>query len=214
MKKFLTVVFSLTSFFSLLSQENQFKYDKAIKLNPARFAASEFQISYEHYFADRKSSFTITPSFILQDNNERSKEGWQLMAQYRFYLTHVNKAQKNTFLGMDNFGFYAGLYGLHLNYSATEIRGYYDPGTDEYLTDEFQKDVSAQEGGAIIGVQVDITKRILIDFYVGGGIRYTTIDDTYEDSEHTQGWYNTYSVFDPEYKGVKPTIGLLIGFLF
>jgi len=214
MKKFLTVIFSLTSFFSLLSQESQFKYDNAIKLNPPRFAASEFQLLYEHYFNDRKSSITLAPSFILEDNNDQSKEGWQIMAQYRFYLTHFNKSQKNTFLGMENYGFYTGLYGLHLDYSSNYLRGYYDPITSQMITEEYHKDVSSQEGGAIIGIQIDITKRILLDFYVGGGVRYTTIDDSIEDSGYPNEWYDTYNVFDPEYKGVKPTFGLLIGFLF
>lgn len=213
MKNILTVFFSIITFCSLIAQENQFEYNNAVKLNPARFGASEFQISYERYFNDRKSSITVAPSFILEDNNDKSKEGWQVMAQYRFYLTHFNKERESTFLGMDNYGFYTGVYGLYLNYSSNYLRWSYNQ-ESEMIREEYHKDVSAQEGGAVIGVQIDITKRILVDFYVGGGVRYTTIDDTFNSNEHPNEWYDTYNVFDPEYKGVKPTIGLLVGFLF
>ena len=49
---------------------------------------------------------------------------------------------------------------------------------ENHLLRKFTKDITAVEGGALIGVQIDITKRIFLDFFVGGGIRYTDFADT------------------------------------
>jgi len=147
--------------------------------------------------------------------SHEKKIGYQMMAQYRFYLTHFNKEERgNNFLGMENYGFYSGLYGLFLDYHSDYNRDYYEPEQDAYLRKEFEKNIYAIEGGVLLGVQVDITKRILVDLYVGGGVRYTQVDDTFDEYRNEDGWYDTYSIFDPEYKGVKPVGGFLLGFLF
>jgi len=211
----LSVVILLMSTQVGSSQNMEFGYNSAIKFSPASFRNSEFRVLYEKYFVNRKSSITFAPSFVLRDNAHEKKIGYQMMAQYRFYLTHFNKEERgNNFLGMENYGFYSGLYGLFLDYHSDYNRDYYEPEQDAYLRKEFEKNIYAIEGGVLLGVQVDITKRILVDLYVGGGVRYTQVDDTFDEYRNEDGWYDTYSIFDPEYKGVKPVGGFLLGFLF
>lgn len=190
-----------------------FEYKNAIKLSPFNLAQSEFQASYEHYLGNRRSSISLYPSVFLRESQETSMEGWQAMLQYRFYLTHVNRDEGHTFLGLYNYGFYAGMYGLYFDYSEDYSRGYWSNATNEYIVDDFQKSAQSFEGGAMIGLQTDITKRILFDFYVGGGIRKSDSLDTYQDVME-QGIYDTDSVFDPGYTGVKPKVGLQLGILF
>ena len=101
------------------------------------------------------------------------------MGQYRFYLTHLRKDQKRTFLGFHNYGFYAGVYALAMSLDSDfEMERYKNDGT--YELNEYRSEVTAQEGGVLIGMQMDITNRIIMDFYVGGGVRNSTTLDTYE----------------------------------
>lgn len=208
---------AVVSFFQLglyaQSTTVDFEYKDAIKLSPFNLGQSEFQASYEHYFGNRRSSVSLYPSIFLRESKDTSMEGWQAMLQYRFYLTHVNKDEGHTFLGLYNYGFYAGLYGLYFDYAEDYTRGYWSNTTNDYVVDDFQKSAQSMEGGAMIGLQTDITKRILLDFYVGGGIRKSDSIDTYQEVDE-QVDYNTESVFDPGYTGVKPKVGLQLGILF
>ena len=199
--------------FLLMAQEGHFGYNNAVKISPVELGNAEFQMSYEKYFGERTSSIMISPSFILKEEGQESKKGWQIMGQYRFYLTHIRKDQQSTFLGLHNVGFYTGLYGQYLDYDEDYISGYWDEKTQLYITDIFDKKINAYEGGAIIGMQIDVTPRIILDFYIGGGIRYTEIEDNRTDPNNYD-YYESYSVFDVEYKGVKPRIGFQIGISF
>lgn len=184
----------------------------ALKINPIVFGRAEFNLSYERYFSNRKSSITISPSIYLKENISQSINGWQIASQYRFYLTHFNKQNRRVFLGMENLGFYSGVYALTQDYAEDFQRGYWDPQTNEYTMRDFRKEVTAYEGGALIGIQIDITKRIVMDFNVGGGVRYSDYINTYEQS--SPDYLEDYSVFDPEYQGVKPKVEFLLGMTF
>jgi len=215
MRKYVIVLFTIlfTGPIALgQSNTNHFSKTNAIKIYPTNFARAEFRIGYEHYFKDRKNSISIVPSIVLKDTPDETLEGWQLMGQYRLYLSHLRADKDQTFWGLHNFGFYAGLYSLYFDYSEDYMRGDHDPVTNEYIMSRYHKDVSSIEGGALIGLQIDITKRFLIDFYVGGGIRYTDLEDSYIPPPNS--WVEDYGVFDYEYQGVKPSIGLSLGMTF
>jgi len=198
----------------LLAQSDHFANRNALKISPVEFSKAEFQISYERYFGDRSSSLMISPSFILKENNVESIEGFQVEGQYRIYLSHLRSDNRNVFLGFHNIGLYTGVYLRYMDYQEDYQFMWYDNNLGIPYTDEFTKEVTATEGGAIIGVQIDITKRILLDFFVGGGIRYTDFVDTKEPVVGQEYYYEDYGVFDPEYKGVKPRIGFQLGVLF
>jgi len=219
MKKILLLV--ITVFMigpSIQAQEESghFANKNALKISPIEFGKAEFQATYERYFGEnRNSSLSIMPSIILEDSFNESQEGYQLMLQYRFYLTHLRKDEGNSIFGMHNFGFYAGFYGLALDYKKDYQRNYYDNDLMESFTDEFTRSQTTFEGGALIGLQIDVTKRIVLDMYVGGGIRKTDLTDTIEDNpNYENNYYNYYDVFDREYHGVKPRLGLQLGILF
>jgi len=221
--KILIMVGLLFSFLAVQAQReyeddynNDYRYDfksNSIRISPAEFGRAEFQINYERYFKNRSSSITISPSVFLKENREQTIEGWQVMGQYRFYLSHLNKANQRNFLGMENYGFYAGIYGLYMDYTEDFLQFYWDDETQTQYSETFRKEVTAIEGGALIGVEVDITKRIQVDFFVGGGIRYSDYTNTYEDLMPDDVYYYD-NVFDPEYQGVKPKVGLSLGVSF
>ena len=209
----LVFLFHLSIGMSAQSTAALFHYTNALKLSPFNLGQSELQASYEHYFNDRKMSISISPSIFLKETQDVSLSGLQVMMQYRFYLTHFNKDERNTFLNVYNYGFYTGFYGLYFDYSEDYQQGYWSNSGQEYIFSEFTRSSESIEGGALIGVQIDITKRILIDFYMGGGVRFSDSLDTYFDIVEEQ--YNvSESVFDPGYTGVKPKVGFQLGILF
>ena len=210
MKKLLLVFISIFFLYNSYAQNDipvVYK-ENAIKISPFEFGRAEFQLSYERYFNNRKSSISIVPSIFLRDNEAEKASGWQLMSQYRFYLTHYNGEADRIFLGLYNVGFYTGIYGLYLDYSEDFVQGYYDPLTSEYEMQTYNKTVNSFEAGPLLGVQIDITKRILIDFFVGGGIRWSDYTNSYTDEIEN---YGSFGVFDAEYTGVKPKLGFAIG---
>lgn len=213
MKKIiLLVLVSIPAF--LWSQSEQFAYKNALKISPVEFGKAEFQVAYERYFGDRSTSLTIMPSITLKENNNETIEGFQIGAQYRIFLSHLRSDEKRVFLGLHNIGLYTGVYSQYQDYKNTYNFSWWDMDTSSEMNGEFTKDLTSIEGGAIIGVQVDITQRILLDFYVGGGVRYTDLTDSKEGVVDENYFYEEYGVFDPEYKGVKPRIGFQLGVFF
>ena len=214
MKKSFLYLFLFFLIGNLSAQETQeFSYRNAIKISPFEFGNSEFQLTYEKYSAMRRHSILFMPSVILKDNGQESKKGVVGMMQYRFFLTQLRKG-KNKTMGMYNIGFYTGPYLRGSIYNEVYQSTYFDETTNEYLTKEFEKDITAAEGGVLLGIQFDITPRIILDMYVGGGVRYADVEDTYDDFASEEIYRSSPGVFDREYTGVKPKVGLQIGFTF
>jgi len=193
-----------------------FENKNALKISPIEFGKAEFQVTYERYFGEnRNSSLSIMPSIILEDSPSETQEGYQMMMQYRFYLTHLRKDEGNAIFGMHNFGFYAGFYGLALDYTKDYTAGYWDETTQNYIENIYTRDQTSYEGGALIGLQMDITNSIILDLFAGGGIRKTDLTDSIDDDPRIDDYYNNdFDVFDREYNGVKPRLGLQLGILF
>lgn len=216
MKNNLVTILCL-SFLPLLltaqSDDQTIYRSNALRISPFEFKHAEFQLNYERYFNNRSSSIIIAPSVFLKENNEENIEGVQIIGQYRFYLTHFNKENQPNFLGMYNYGFYTGLYASYLKYTEDFKDGYWNEESQNYIALKFRKEVQAIEGGALVGLEVDVTQRIQIDFYIGGGVRYSDYTNTYEDLAPDEE-YPYIGIFDPEYQGVKPKVGFSIGVTF
>lgn len=195
-----------------IAQESHFSKMNVIKLSPVELGKSKYKLSYERYFGERKSSIVVSPAILLKEGGQESKSGLELSGEYRFYLTHIRKDRKKTFLGLYNIGFYTGLYGLYQDYEEDYVAGYYNPENDQYTMSTFNKTSSSFEGGTMVGVQIDITQRILFDFFVGGGIRKSDYTDSYDGADDY--YNNNFDVFDPAFTGVKPKIGFMIGITF
>jgi len=198
------VIFSTITLFSQSSNENI----HALSINPIDFGRSEFQLSYELKHNNNKNSIVLLPSIILKENSNNSSNGYQVMAQYRFYLSNLNKKDAKTFLNVYNYGFYANVYSLYLNFDEKFTQGVYDNNTGQYQNKTYTRDIQAGEGGAMLGIRVDITKRIILDFSLGGGIRKSDVIDEYHED---QEFITEYSVFDRAYTGVKPKSILTLG---
>lgn len=202
---------------SLCSQnlETPPAFRNSLKLNPFTFIDSEFQMHYEYRTANGKNSISLFPSLILKNDGEASKEGVGVGMMFRFYLSEYIKApNSNTFLGLRSYSFYSGVFGHYLLYKEDYRVNIWDEGVQESRWDDHNKDINAMEGGAVVGVAIGITKRIIADFFVGGGIRKANVEDTFDTDEYPDYYNERVGLFAPEYTGVKPKIGFLLGLTF
>lgn len=192
---------------TMQSEEFEYEYKNVLRLSPIELGRAEFQVGYERYFANRDQSIGLFPSLIKSSRGEESRDGFQMMLQYRFYLSQLQRKANET-LNMFNIGFYAAPYLIGLTSKETSERYSYNPETfgDEYYFVE--ETINALEGGALLGIQLDITRRIVLDFYVGGGIRESKVTST----DNIQG--GDFGIFEAGYAGVKPRIGLQMGITF
>jgi len=213
MKSIILSILIIIPFISY-SQSEHFAQRNSIRTSPFEFGKAEFQLGYEYYWPDRKSSIIILPSIVLKDSPQEVKEGLMLETQYRFYISHLRSDERHVLLGFHNIGFYTGIYGRYTNYKEEYDYTWWNNQDQTSTTQRFEKKVTAGEGGILIGFQMDITKRILIDFFIGGGIRYPRNIDTKTDIISPGDYYNEVSVFDMDYKGVKPKVGFQLGFMF
>lgn len=217
MKKYLLFTIAWLTFSFTYGQNNSdhFAYKNLVKLSPIDLGLSKFQLHYERYLGEeRKNSLLLIPSVYLRENSRENESGWEFMGQYRFYLTHVRKDEGRIFLGLHNYGFYAGVYGLMMELNTDYIREVYKE-NGRYTTAEYRSEIDAQEAGVILGMQIDITKRIILDFYVGGGIRNARVLDSYDpDIDYAYPYYSRDGVMSPSYKGVKPKVGFTLGMAF
>jgi len=215
MKNFYYLLLIMILPLSSFGQKIDYEYENVLKINPVSFATSEIQIQYERYFKNRKSSIVIAPSLILRRTDNENVDGAQVLGQWRYYVTQFNKEQNKNFLGLYNYGFYAGLYGLGHTYREEYKMSMWNNETQEQQDKTFERNSSSVEFGPMMGLQIDFTKRIVLDFYFGGGVRYSNFSDTIDDDPD----FENYSRFDEgvfaiAYTGVKPKVGVSIGINF
>ena len=208
MKNLILILFLTLSFQAWSQDSDNTIYNSRLKVSPVQFGNSHFELSYERFFGNNKS-FTISPTIMLKRNNYEEFKGIQLELQYRIYLKRLNSVEHSTWI-FSNIDLYSGIYANGLTYDEDRTEwGDWDPVTMTQEIDTYNKTVVGGETGVFVGLQLNLAKRIVIDFTVGGAVRYTEVDDEFEDAVSTYNYY--YDVFDLEYYGVKPKLNLQLG---
>lgn len=201
---FPNIVFGQES--TILDQE---EYKTRLKVSPIQFGQSYFEFTYERMIDQGRKSFSISPMIMLKRNSSEEFQGIQLELQYRIYLKQLNKETHNTWIFSD-LDLYSGFYINGLTYNEDYQAGYYDVEQDLFVEEQFNKTIKGAETGVFVGLQLGISKRIVVDFTVGGGVRYTDVMDEFENVPAEYN-YNYYDVWDIEYLGVKPRLNLQVG---
>ncbi len=214
MKKILLILLATMFLFNAYAQKEGFDRRNVLKISPVELGRAEFKLAYEYYFNQRKSSVLLSPTIILKGEEGDQRAGWRAMAQYRYYLSHLNRMNENDFIGIYNIGFYAGVYGLYLDYADQFELSSYNNETGNYTIVENERTIHAQEGGALVGIQVDITQRFVLDFYIGGGLRFSQESNSVELEEAEYFTPSRGGIFPYAYNGVKPNFGFMVGLLF
>lgn len=201
----ITFFFLILLFTGSMEAQETFEYKNSVKLNPVEMANAELKLTYERFFSNRKYSVSLMPSIIYFKDGDEYEQGWQFIGQLRWYALHLNEMNGTKVWFFENIGIYGGVYGLYLDYEERDMYYSYDPVTmeDTFLPNDIT--VTGGEGGVILGVQFDITKRFCLDFFFGGGLRIANV----EVNETDQYYYNNRTR-----EGVKPIGGLQFGLYF
>lgn len=178
-----------------------------IKFSPFHFVESTFLMSYERMMPSNKSSIYINAGLHSRENSfygfggtPQPSFGFQGEVQYRAY---VAAPREKSFRDKGFFffkGIYAGPYAYYRYRSQSSQQ--WDPITLTY--DNSPQDISEYSGGVVMGVQFAILNKLYMDFYTGGGIKFSqgASDNGYRD------------VTSVGYTGVIPKIGFQIGIGF
>ncbi len=188
-------------------------YKKVLKISPAHYINSTFLMTLEQYLYEKRSSLVISPGVILKKNQDIFLRGATLETQYRIYLSRGIRNDDSS-LGFAALGFYTAPYLHGLYFEEDYYRSYWLQHSGEYERQEFEKVVSSIAGGLLMGLQIDVTARFVVDLFVGGGFKWADVRDSYDDADIDDQYYENYGVFEREYTGIVPKGGLMIGFNF
>ncbi len=198
--------------------------DALVKISPFHFIDGTFLTSYERSFSE-VNSYLISGGYNLAENGD--EYGWMGELQIRKYVLRpsINSSSDSPLAGV-----YAGFYGngkyflqQHITYlSGWEVEPYqtenydengnfigttYHQGSGYYSKEEKQEyDVKQIEVGVIMGMQIILSGNFSVDFFLGGGLRSSEIDNKPQGVEF-------YS-FERGYTGIVPKIGFDVGISF
>ncbi len=202
MKKLLFTLVYLSFVTTLLAQTDSVKYFKLprtlIKISPLQFFSQTFELGIEAFDHNYSKSLNITAGLRTGSNSYDDGSGANLELGYRKYAAPMKFRSRN------NHQSYQGIY-----YSLF-VRGEYFKGKNQdynYPVEHSEKILSIAPGFTI-GFQKTLWQIIVLDIYVGGGIKFTDIEHT---NNPNNNYNNYYSIFDPGYSGIYPKTGVKIG---
>ena len=144
---------------------------------------------------------------LKKRNNNDSFKGIQAELQYRNYLKKIDMDSEKSKI-VSNVDFYAGAYALGITYQEDYTYYTYDPVSQQDFFTKEERKIKGVESGVFLGTRIILGHKLVLDLLAGGGIRYSDITDTQEDSYYYYG-----DVFDIAYYGIKPKLNLQLGIL-
>ncbi|MDX5348182.1 MAG: DUF3575 domain-containing protein [Hymenobacteraceae bacterium] len=185
------------------SDEQVMPKTQLLKLTPQQFIMKAFQVDYEIAFGNRHS-IQFSPSITVRenDNNYKKVTGGGLEVIKKFYIgTQAQPLE----------GFYAGLSGSYHRYSVESNDDcFFDWQTGQEICNTGRKEKINRFGlNVIFGHQFIIHDVVAIDLFVGGGMRIADSDNPRNKNERFDR-----DIFDYDYTGVAPKIGVSVGLGF
>lgn len=199
--------------FSLIVIVNlSFAQEALVKISPFHFVDGTFYTTYERAL-NNNNSFTLSGGYHLTENGD--EYGWMGELQIRKYVVKpkINSSSESPLSGI-----YAGLYANgkyfleHYEWYREnwEVEPYYDEngqyqqgtGYSYDLIDQ-EYDIKQIEAGVVMGIQMIFSDNFSLDFFLGGGLRSSKIDNKPTNVEF-------YSP-DRGYTGIVPKIGFEVG---
>lgn len=205
MKKLLLVFMYLSVTVLLFAQEDSepsFKLPRSvIKISPFQFALNTLELGIETFNPTYSKSFNFSLGLRTGSNVYNDGSGVNLELGYRKYAAPMKYRVRG------NRESYQGIY-----YSLF-VRGEYFKGEkNDYFyggyQDSYKEKTFAIAPGFTIGFQKTLWQVILLDAYVGGGVKFSHVDYL---TTPPPGYEPYYDIFDPGYSGIYPKIGVKIG---
>jgi hypothetical protein len=173
---------------------------------------ANLNLNYERYFKN-KNSIQLSAGYLFNGVNpndiNRKLNGFKTEIQYRKHLFYN---EGNNYFNR----FYAGLYGGYqfLKFEYYEIiweyigNNYYE--VEYYRLNHF----NSINGGFVLGYDIFVGNRFLIDIFGGFGLRITPRVFNYTPIENY--YYSRYfgTVINPYYAGILPKLGIKLGYRF
>ncbi len=176
-------------------------YEKdALQIAPFGFFRHTLQVGYIKRLKGGKQSLVVTPSIVLKKNDNESTTGIKAGLQYRFYLNY------NKFSNEDkNVRGYAAPYYRFSSIKKTDSDVDFF-GETILPIGEREGTMVSNEAGLLMGFEIKFFERMHLDLFAGGGARFS--------NNEGDNWVIDDSIIGYGYTGIKPTIGLNVGFSF
>ena len=214
MKILITILLLLMAFGVIRAQDKPIPPRTIFKVSPQHFIVGNLQLGLERFNSTYSKSFSFSVGIISQGAGVGDRtRGIETDLQYRKYIKPV--AEYTSRKGrVYTQGIYFGPF-ISAGYfrSTGSFNGsgpYYNPGTgtnyynaNPYTTDQR---ISQVAGGFTFGMQRTFWEVIILDVFVGGGMKLSTIEEI---SPYPYTYY--YSITEPGYSGVFPRIGFKVG---
>jgi len=170
-------------------------YNNALSISLVNMPLGSFQLNYER-FINEDWAIKICMGATFMDKDDRKKDGLNSEIYVKYYVLDKNREKK----------FYNIYFSPFVEYKNTSITFY---GEDTYMG-AYDKQVVTYNsigGGFLFGQYFVLGKRLVLDLYVGGGIRRNFSSDA------DNSLFNT-TPFQEGYNGIIAKVGLDIGFKF
>jgi len=191
-----------TVLFAQEGEEPGFKLPRAVlKISPFQFVVHTLELGIETFNRTYSKSFNFSVGLRTGSNDYNDGKGANLELGYRKYVAPMKYRSRR------NRESYQGIY-----YSLF-VRGEYFKGENNnyYYTsnpDSYTEKTYAIAPGFTIGFQKTLWQVILLDAYVGGGIKFSDVEYLTTPPPDYEPYYD---IFDPGYSGIFPKIGVKIG---
>ena len=192
-----------------------YSQERLIKISPFHFLDGTFYLSYEKMLKN-DNSYSLSAGYNLTDNGDQY--GWMGELQLRRYVVKpkINNSSDSPLAGI-----YAGIYANSKYFLQQDewyndswiIEPYYDI-EGNYVNGEGysyeivkqEYDIKQIEGGVLLGLQMIFSYNFTFDFFIGGGLRVSDIDN--------KPINLLFNSLERGYTGIVPKIGLELGINF
>lgn len=180
------------------------KFANSIMFSVTDFFNSTFQAGYERRLCPGSGLF-IDAAVSYRNNNGQRTEGYKGEIRFKYYVYSAEKEKSAQSI----------CFAPYFQYKYTEqIPDYYIMEYDMYPPVYYypvKSYYNSFAGGVLFGVNFVVAKKIVIDAYLGGGIKRTYGAHMKDYSNYA--YYNN-SIWDAGYNGIAPKAGIDVGFRF
>lgn len=209
----LTVNSAVGQSVSSLSSEDAAELPSTIiKFNPFELISSTFMMEVEKLSSSKSGSTSFGVGVTYAEMNDYESESvfgvkGELIQRIYFSPFSQRESKKgNSYL----YGVYGGLF-VRGGYEEieSEFYSYYDDVNSRSVYETNVRSGYWVFPGALMGLSRTYFDKLLVDFYVGAGIRAISVKNT--NSRYEDLYYYSYHISPLDYGGVAPNIGIKLG---
>lgn len=199
------------------AQESETISRTIFKLSPQHFTNNSLKAGVERFNRNHSGSIAIFVTGMLEnDGNSFDRNGYDGLAgelQLRKYISPMQlyTSKKDRVYRQ---GIYGAAYVQGGSYSGefSDQYSYFDPNTGMFITQlnyDYDENIGNWGFGFTIGYQTTLWQVLFLETFMGGGIQFSDIIQTGKTPGPSS--FDDSGINDPDYKGILPKFGILIG---